>query len=116
MAPDSLSLLRSANEQLTRLRDELAASPAGDRGRLPSPAELQALGRLMEEVRPVLKEGSGDRAVKAEIAAYTENLRQVRILLEGLQSELTARRDDLRAEWKRLQAAASWGSSLKQMG
>jgi len=69
----------------------------------------------MEQVRPVLRRNPDDPAVRAEIAAYTENLRQVRVLLEGLQSELTARRDDLRAEWQRLQAAAAWGSSLKKL-
>jgi outer membrane protein TolC len=69
----------------------------------------------MEQVRPLLNENPKDLDVRAEIAAYTENLRQVRVLLEGLQSELTARRDDLRAEWKRLQAASSWGGTLKQM-
>jgi outer membrane protein TolC len=69
----------------------------------------------MEQVRPLLKENPNDPVVRAEVVAYTENLRQVRVLLEGLQSELTARRDDLRAEWKRLQAAAAWGGTLKQM-
>ncbi|MGO9271875.1 MAG: hypothetical protein ACLQOO_16690 [Terriglobia bacterium] len=69
----------------------------------------------MEQVRPLLKENPDDPAVRAEIAAYTDNLREVRLLLEGLQSELTARRDDLRAEWQRLQAAAKWGSSLEQL-
>jgi len=116
MTLSSLDLLRSANDQLRRFREGLTPAPTADRDRVPSPAQLQALTRLMEQVRPVLKGNPDDPAVREEIAAYTENLRLIRGLLEGLQSELTARRDDLRAEWKRLQAAAAWGSSVKQMG
>ncbi len=112
---NSRDLLRSANDQLRKFQEGLAPAPAGGRGPLPTAAELQALGRLMEQVRPLLKENTGDPVVRAEIGAYTENLRQVRGLLEGLQSELTARRDDLRKEWQRLQAAAAWGGSLKQV-
>jgi hypothetical protein len=111
----SHELLRSANDQLRKFREGLALSPAGERGRLPTPAELQALGCLMEQVRPLLKENPDDPVIRVEIDAYTENLTQVRGLLEGLQSELTARRDDLRAEWKRLQAAAAWGGSIQQI-
>ena len=110
----ALDLLRSANDQLRKFRERLALAPGLAHGALPSPADLQALSRLMEQVRPVVKENPAHSSVRAEIAAYTENLRQLRGLLEGLQSELTARQDDLRAEWKRLQAAAAWGSTLKQ--
>jgi len=115
MSSGSLDLLRLANERLTKFRQELEAGRAGERDRVPSPAELQSLARLMEQVRPVLKGNAGDPTLRAEVNAYTENLRQLRVLLEGLQSGLTARRDDLRAEWKRLQAAASWGGALKQI-
>ena len=82
---------------------------------MPTPTELQELGRLMEQVSPLLKENPDDPDVRAAIDAYTDNLRQVRGLLEGLQTELTAHRDDLRSEWQRLQAAAAWGGSIRQM-
>ena len=115
MPSSALDLIRSANDQLKKFQEELVAVAKGDGRGAPSAEELQALGRLMEQVRSMLKASSGDAGVRAEILAYNDHLRQIRSLLEGLESQLSARRDYLRAEWSRLQAAAQWGKSLKQV-
>ena len=115
MSNSQVDLLQSANHRMKEFRQKFAPSAEPARSPLVSPEDLQALRRVMEQVRPVLEENPDDPAVRAEIAAYAEHLRELKSLLESLQSELTARREDLRAEWKRLQAAAQWGDSLKRM-
>jgi DNA repair exonuclease SbcCD ATPase subunit len=108
-----VDLLRSANESLRDYLDRLSC-------REPSPTavELQSLSDSIERVGQAWREaappGNLDQALEAEIASYSENLRRLKSLLEGLRPELEQRRAELHSRLTQLQAALRWAATLKQ--
>jgi hypothetical protein len=108
-----VDLLWSANERLRDHLDRLSCRELS-----PTTVELQSLSDSIERVgqawRNTTLPGNLEVALEVEIASYSQNLRRLRSLLEGLRPELEQRRTELHVRLTQLQAALQWAATLKQ--
>ena len=103
----------SANKNLRHHLDQLCCRKLS-----PTAVEFQSLSDSIERVaqawRNAAPPGNLNQALEAEIASYSENLRRLKRLLEGLRPELEQRRAELHARLTQLQAALRWAATLEQ--
>ncbi len=107
--------LEALNIQLAEVLQRAKQCAAGPLGKILGLEEIQILSDLIGQGKQLLEDSPSDfdSEWQAQRKEYQENLRQIKDLIQKLESGLNERREELRAGSAQLRAIADWVEALK---
>ncbi len=108
--------LRALNCQFAEIIQRAKQRGGGPSEKILELEEIQVLSDLVDQGKQLLEDSlsESDPEWQTQRKAYQENLREIKDLIQKLESNLNRRREELRAESTQLRAITDWIEALKR--